>query len=79
MYHFDCDDGLYCLRNGSSDQGGTCEVCLADDCPDKGSPNVPSCKRGEYGCPDVYLRKTDQCRTTDIWAKRLRWGIAVVE
>ncbi len=75
MYHFDCDDGLYYLRNGNPDQDGTCEVCLVDgDCPDKGSPNFPTCKRGEYGCPDVCLHANEQCRTTDIFGKTIKVG-----
>ncbi len=41
---------------------GTCEICLVDgDCPDKENQNVPTCKRGEYDCPDVCLHENGEC------------------
>ncbi len=39
-YHFDCDDGFYC-RGG---RRSSCQPCVIGDCPDKGIPNLPTCK-----------------------------------
>ncbi len=65
--HFDCDEGFHCLREGTDSQYGTCEVCqIGTHCPDKGSPNVPTCKRAEYNCADVCILIDKECSTTDL-------------
>ncbi len=65
--HFDCDEGFHCLCEGTDSQYGTCEVCqIGTHCPDKGSPNVPTCKRAEYNCPDFCILIDKECSTTDL-------------
>ncbi len=66
MYHFDCEEGLYCAQHPTRDGRKICSVCqVAEGCPEKGSqPNYKTCKRGEYECPNVCLHENDQCRTT---------------
>ncbi len=64
--HFDCDEGLYCLREGTDSQYGTYEIRqIGTHCPDKGSPNVPTCKRGDHNCPDTCGLISVECSTTD--------------
>ncbi len=64
-YDFDCDVGLYCAPyHDRTDGKGMCNPCLVDDgCPEKvGNINFPTCKYGEYDCPNECAKKMyDNC------------------
>ncbi len=67
MYHFDCEEGLYCAQHPTRDGRKICSVCqVAEGCPEKGNQSNynKTCKRGEYKCPDICLHENDQWRTT---------------
>ncbi len=60
---FDCDLGHYCAPYRNSVDGkGKCLSCLVDNgCPEKGSPNFPTCKYGDNNCPNKCAKKNDNC------------------